>query len=422
MPDNIDWKFIANEEGAKILVGYVPVPDTSQSGVTIASGFDLGQHNLSDLKALNLSKELTDKLKPYLFPLKKQAAVEFLKKNPLKITSAQADEIDTALKKKLVPQLKDRYNNSVFNKKKIKFEDLPGQAQTVIASLSFQYGDLNSTRNSFWKAASEQDWEAAAKILRSYGKYKKRRGREAALLEQLIKHDEKKAQVLSSIGAWYAAFIIAAFLFGAFSAPVCQAQQKVTTRIFDTDLAKAAKNYKKSLAEKKTPLLFESGKKVENCNDYLSEKKNSTIEESVSNMIYASEYVICDELAALKNAKMTKNNAASSTENFGKEIYNRLNIANVPSSLIEGNNEKSVLLKDKLPESGLEISQYKVESDTPEWSFAVKIVAVTDCDNDGKPDWILQVSDEAKQGNYRLYSTWLVRGVWEKSVLNAEEL
>ncbi len=421
MPNNIDWKFIANEEGAKILVGYVPLPKTSNSGVTIASGFDLGQHSEGELNALKLSKELTAKLKPYLSPLKKQAAVDFLKKHPLKITREQAEEIDIALKKKLVPQLKTRYNNSTFNTKKIQFEDLPGQAQTAIASLSFQYGDLSTARNTYWQAVSAQDWEKAAKILRSYGDYKPRRGREAALLEQLVKYDEKKAQMLNSIGAWYAVFIIGVFFLGAISAPACQAQQ-VATRIFDADLAKALKNYDKSLAEKKTRLLFESGKTVETCGGYLKEKKNSTVKSDVSNMLYASEYVVCDELTALNNAKTFAKKAALSTDNFGKEIYNRLNIADVPTSLIEGSTGKAVFLKDKLPKSGLKITKYKVESDAPNWFFAVDIVAVTDCDGDGKPDWILQIADEAKDRNYRQYSAWLVRAASDKGILRAEKL
>ncbi len=66
MPENIDWNFIAKEEGKRILKGYVPLPDKSKSGVTIASGFDLGQHNESDLKGLKLSAALMKKLKPYL--------------------------------------------------------------------------------------------------------------------------------------------------------------------------------------------------------------------------------------------------------------------------------------------------------------------------------------------------------------------
>jgi hypothetical protein len=71
MPDKIDYDFISKLEGGRQTTGYVPDTNTSQSGVTIATGFDLGQRNENDLIALNLPQSLIDKLKPYLG--KKQA-------------------------------------------------------------------------------------------------------------------------------------------------------------------------------------------------------------------------------------------------------------------------------------------------------------------------------------------------------------
>lgn len=53
MSDQIDWKFIAAREGAEVLIGYVPMKNGKVfgiSGVTIATGVDLGQRNESDLK------------------------------------------------------------------------------------------------------------------------------------------------------------------------------------------------------------------------------------------------------------------------------------------------------------------------------------------------------------------------------------
>lgn len=82
---------------------------------------------------------------------KKDDAVKFLKDNPLSVTKAEAQEIDVAVKKLEVPRLKTRYDTSPYNKGKIgadkkivkvTFDDLPSQAQTVIASVSFQWGDL----------------------------------------------------------------------------------------------------------------------------------------------------------------------------------------------------------------------------------------------------------------------------------------
>lgn len=413
MPESIDWKFIANEEGEKVLKGYVPLPEKSKSGVTIASGFDLGQHNEYDLKGLKLSAELTKKLKPYLL-LKKKEAVDFLEENPLTITKEEAIEIDLALKKKLVPQLKTRYLNAPENKTTTNFDDLPGQAQTVIASVSFQYGDLNSKRKTFWDAVSKQDWAEAVKILRGYTDYKPRRGREADLLEQLVKHDEKKAQVLASIGAWTAVLLFF-ILCGALGN--VQAQ----TKIFDAELAKAYRNYDQSIAEKKTPLAFESGKQVSNCAEYTSEKKTSHVTEDVANALYSSEYLICDALEILKENKQSKISASkTSSTNYGKEIYNRLNIGNLPSSLVEGVSEKPVFLKDKLAKSRPQITKYKIESDTKQWFFAVETVAEIDCDGNGVKDLILQVVDQAKEGNYRSYSTWLVLNAEKSGVLNAK--
>ena len=48
---NIDWDFILEQEGFET-TGHVPDVKKSNSGVTIASGFDLGARKLSDLKGL----------------------------------------------------------------------------------------------------------------------------------------------------------------------------------------------------------------------------------------------------------------------------------------------------------------------------------------------------------------------------------
>ena len=59
----IDFDFIKMLEGFKT-IGYVPDLEGSQSGVTIASGFDLGARKESDLKGL--PEEIIELLKPFL--------------------------------------------------------------------------------------------------------------------------------------------------------------------------------------------------------------------------------------------------------------------------------------------------------------------------------------------------------------------
>lgn len=183
MPENVDYKFLSDLEGGSKTDGYVPAAGISKSGVTIATGFDLGQRNESDLKSLKLDTLLIDKLKPYL-GAKSTNAQSLLKKSPLTINLIQAQSIDKAVKSDNVAQLKLKYN-AVSGKKK--FIDLPPQAQTVITSVSFQYGvGLNARAPKFWKAVTSQNWAEAIKLLKSFGDaYPTRRKKEAALLEKI---------------------------------------------------------------------------------------------------------------------------------------------------------------------------------------------------------------------------------------------
>ena len=86
---NIDWNFISEREGSRILTGYVPDAKGSKSGVTIATGFDLGARKASDLAGL--SKAIINKLTPYL-GIKGAAAQDVAK--DLNITDAEAKKID----------------------------------------------------------------------------------------------------------------------------------------------------------------------------------------------------------------------------------------------------------------------------------------------------------------------------------------
>ena len=184
MPEAIDFAFLSELEGGSSTSGYVPGAAVSKSGVTIATGFDLGQRSESDLQQLQLGASLMAKLKPYL-GLKGAAAQAALKQTPLSISTTEAEAIDKAVKLAHVRQLKTKYNTAAGNEKK--FDELPSQAQTVITSVSFQYGiHLGIKAPKFWKAATTQDWPEAAKVLRSFGDaYPTRRRKEAMLLEAI---------------------------------------------------------------------------------------------------------------------------------------------------------------------------------------------------------------------------------------------
>ena len=188
MPDNIDYKFLSDLEGGSKTIGYVPAANVSKSGVTIGTGFDLGQRSEADLKRLKLTVALINKLKPYLGN-KGKAAADLIKKKPLTINAAEAKSIDKAVKSAHVTSLKTKYAASLHNKAKKDFFNLPAEAQTVVASVSFQYGvNLDTAAPKFWKSASAQDWKETVKVLKSFGDaYPTRRKKEAALLEKIVK-------------------------------------------------------------------------------------------------------------------------------------------------------------------------------------------------------------------------------------------
>lgn len=172
---NIDWDFILEQEGFR-LKGYVPNPEGSDSGVTIASGFDLGARSVSDLKGL--SKEIIDLLTPYLGI--KGAAADEVASN-LVVSDDQAKTINEFAKKKELGLLKKKWKTKTGQS----FDDLPMREATVITSVAFQYGNLATETPNFWRQVTSGDWDGAVGNLRNFGDdYGSRRNREADYFEK----------------------------------------------------------------------------------------------------------------------------------------------------------------------------------------------------------------------------------------------
>ncbi len=170
----IDFNFIVNLEGCE-LNGYVSDAENSQSGVTIASGFDLGSRGWGDIP---------DTLKPILSKycgLRGQSALNYLKRNPLTITTMQAKILNEYAHKEALNRLLDAWYSDVD------FESLSIEIRTVIASVAFQYGSLAVKCPNFWKQVNESDWLGALANLRNFGdRYPTRRNKEADLLESRL--------------------------------------------------------------------------------------------------------------------------------------------------------------------------------------------------------------------------------------------
>ncbi|AGH07329.1 pesticin domain-containing protein [Vibrio phage VBM1] len=175
---NIDFGFICELEGFET-VGYVPDPEGSNSGVTIASGFDLGQRSKHELLTM-LPTYLAEKLIPYIGKTK-FLAVDYLKAHPLSIKKKEAILINELSHSQSVNQLVKSWEQA---RPYCKFSELPKEKATVIASVAFQYGDLRRRTPNFWRQVTQGDWGGALNNLRHFGdKYPTRRNKEADLLE-----------------------------------------------------------------------------------------------------------------------------------------------------------------------------------------------------------------------------------------------
>jgi len=175
----IAWDFIGTLEGESVLTGYVPDAANSQSGVTVATGVDLGQIDAAKLAGLAVPPGLKKRLGPYL-GLKRQAAAAVLAAQPLTITAAESDQLDQAIRAPIVAALQAAYAKAAG----VAFDTLPDAVQTVLASVAFQYGPALATRTpSFWKHAVDQDWPALRHELENFDdRYPTRRHKEAAYL------------------------------------------------------------------------------------------------------------------------------------------------------------------------------------------------------------------------------------------------
>lgn len=181
---NIDFEFIQSLEGFE-LEGYVPDPSGSVSGVTIASGIDLGQMTPDALASLNIKQALKNKLAHYL-GRKQWAAHMYVQQNPLKLSQADAESLDKAVKEAKLPEIINVYNMKCGA---LKFAHLPPAAQTVYFSVAWQYGPALFRRTpKFFNAMINHEFDRVVRELRNFGdRYRTRRNKEADYLEKGLK-------------------------------------------------------------------------------------------------------------------------------------------------------------------------------------------------------------------------------------------
>lgn len=183
IPCNVAGGGTANYKGGSRPERYIPM---GISGVTIATGVDLGQTSAGELGNMGVSRDLIGKLKPYL-GVRKIDAVFALYRKPLTITRDEADELDRAMQYHHACIISARYDRDAGGGA---FESLPWQAQAVIFSILYQRG-CGSPRKfpNTWDALVKQDWQDASQRLQNsslWNGYQNRRKAEGKILAELL--------------------------------------------------------------------------------------------------------------------------------------------------------------------------------------------------------------------------------------------
>jgi hypothetical protein len=182
--ENVDWSFLVTQEDTKTK-GYTLEPSDerfAKSGVTIATGFDIGQHNEYELDRLfGARPEVYNLLLPYV-GLKGAAAEAKLKEKPLDLGKINASYIDERVKSYKYNQLAESWNKA---NTEIPFSDLPKHYATVLMSVAYQYGPtrLSEKTKKFWGHATSGNWLSVEAELRDFkDPFPERRVREADYL------------------------------------------------------------------------------------------------------------------------------------------------------------------------------------------------------------------------------------------------
>ena len=205
----INFDKLADFEGGQAQHGYIPghilgVKDdgdkvAGRSGVTIATGFDIGQWSTLDLrKTFGLSAALQEKYKRFCGKIK-QDAINELESKGLSVSKPEADETDMKVQRfHLIGAM------AVWDadpKPAQKFTELTMAQQTVILSRTYHQGTgMPDTKiaQSFYSAAQKGDWVAAEKALRNYPVkakwYQTRVHQEADYLAQDLRNQKQAAQ------------------------------------------------------------------------------------------------------------------------------------------------------------------------------------------------------------------------------------
>lgn len=177
-PSDVDWQKIEGFEGGRQQQGYVP--QSGKSGVTVSSGFDVGQRSHLE----GLPQEIKQKLEPYLGAKRAIAERRLASTGGVQLSPEEADTVAEFAKNETQQKLMNDWQKV----SDVPFETLTPAQKTVLASVAHQYGSLSRTPR-FAQFAGKGEWDKVVKELRNFkDQYATRRNKEASYLSESMKN------------------------------------------------------------------------------------------------------------------------------------------------------------------------------------------------------------------------------------------
>jgi hypothetical protein len=189
--------------------------------------------------------------------------------------------------------------------------------------------------------------------------------------------------------------------------------------VLNAGLRDAFARYDQTLVAQRPALHFASGRTVQDCADYLVERRSVAIDEAVNNRIVAQEYLVCDAVALLREASPV-GRSAYRPDSYGRDLLRRLDLSGFASSLRPLIGDGQVTLAE-LPDVAAHVEAHAVTVETADWRYRFEVVADIDS-KAGEHEWLVWFSDEARKGNYRNYETLVVRNPVSMGRLTARKL
>ena len=187
-------KTVERFEGAGRKRGYVPMQQgrvLGNSGVTIGTGVDLGQHSREELEQMGVPVTIIGALVSYL-GLQQEAAVAKLNTCPLVLAEDAVAALDRAVIGHCITRMEMRFDHTVQSLASLPrpgfFAERPKEVQAVLVSLAYPLG-FGGFPRTYALLAGGQYAGAIAELRNSAAwkhRYISRRREEAALIEQAM--------------------------------------------------------------------------------------------------------------------------------------------------------------------------------------------------------------------------------------------